>query len=69
MHTVHRMVSNTPPSPLQTHISRILKRQAPYSDLNPSTNIFVVFWLQGLKQADGTSDLRHLLGRPISSEI
>ena len=57
----------TPPPP--THISRILKRLAPYSDLNPSTNIFVVFCLQGLKQADGTSDLRHLQGRPISSEI
>ena len=69
MHTVHRMVSNNPPPPLQTHISRILKRLAPYSDLNPSTNIFVVFCLQGLKQADGTSDLRHLQGRPISSEI
>ena len=69
MHTVHRMVSNNPPPPPQTHISRILKRLAPYSDLNPSTNIFVVFCLQGLKQADGTSDLRHLQGRPISSEI
>ena len=61
--------SVTTPPPLQTHISRILKRLAPYSDLNPSTNIFVVFCLQGLKQADGTSDLRHLQGRPISSEI
>ena len=68
MHTVHRMVSNNPPPP-KTHISRILKRLAPYSDLNPSTNIFVVFCLQGLKQADSTSDLRHLQGRPISSEI
>ena len=67
MYTVHRMVSNNPPP--QTHISRILKRLAPYSDLNPSKNIFVVFCLQGLKQADGTSDLRHLQGRPISSEI
>lgn len=68
MHTVHRMVSNNPPPP-QTHISRILKRLVPYSGLNPSTYIFVVFCLQGLKQADGTSDLRHLKGPPISSEI
>ena len=50
MHTVYRMDSNIP----QIHTSRLRKVVAPYSDLNPSTEICVVVCLPGLKQSDVT---------------